>query len=309
MRILVATDGSECASVAVDLVASMAWPPDSIVHVVEAVPSGPAVFGGPWPPLGPVDTTAFDADIQQHAEQNLDDARARLVAPGRSVETSVASGRAAGVIVSLAEQTDADVIVVGSRGHGTLESMLLGSTSAEIVDRAHVPVLVARGTAIGRVVYAWDGSACAEEGFHALTAWEVFAASEIHVISVADTVSPWWADTGMVNTSQALAAYAEAAEPSRTQHEELARDMARRLGAAGLEAVSQRRDGDPAQQIVDVAKSWQADLIIVGTHGRTGLRRLLMGSVARNVLHHAHCSVLIVRECRAAEDDTPPGIA
>ena len=309
MRILVATDGSECAGVAVDLVAAMAWPPDSTVHVVEAVPAGPAVFGGPWPPLGPVDTTAFDADIQQHAERNLDDARSRLVAPGRSVETSAASGRAAGVIVSLAEQTDADVIVVGSRGHGTLESMLLGSTSAEIVDRAHVPVLVARGTSIGRVIYAWDGSACAEEGFHALTAWEAFAASKIHVISVADTVSPWWADTGMVNTSQALAAYAEAAEPSRTQHEELARDMARRLGDAGLEAVAQRRDGDPAQQIVDVARSWQADLIVVGTHGRTGLRRLLMGSVARNVLHHAHCSVLVARECRAAEDDTPPGIA
>ena len=309
MRILVATDGSECAGVAVDLVAAMAWPPDSTIHVVKAVASGVAVFGGPWPPLPPIDTTTFDDDIHQQAEGNLDAARARLTAPGRTVETSVADGRATDVIVSLAEQTDADAIVVGSRGHGTLESMLLGSTSAEVVDRANVPVLVARGSAIGRVVYAWDGSACAEEGSHVLTTWEVFAASEVHVISVADTVSPWWADTSMVNTSQAVAAYAEAAEPSRTQHEELAKDMAHRLEAAGLEAVSQRRDGDPAEQIVDVAKSWQADLIVVGTHGRTGLRRLLMGSVARNVLHHAHCSVLVVRECRAAEDDTPPGIA
>jgi nucleotide-binding universal stress UspA family protein len=131
----------------------------------------------------------------------------------------------------------------------------------------------------------------------------------VRVISVADTVSPWWADTSMVNTPQAVAAYTEAAEPSRTQHEELARDMAQRLQAAGLEAGSQRRDGDPAEQIVNVAKSWQADLIVVGTHGRTGLRRFLMGSVARNVLLHAHCSVLVVRERRAAEDDTPPGIA
>jgi nucleotide-binding universal stress UspA family protein len=309
MRILVATDGSECAGVAVDLVAAMAWPPNSTIHVVNAVASGVAVFGGPWPPLPPIDTTTFDDDIHQQAERNLDAARARLTAPGRTVETSVASGRAADVIVSLAEQTDADAIVVGGRGHGTLESMLLGSTSAEVVDRAYVPVLVARGSAVGRVVYAWDGSACAEEGSRVLTAWEVFAASEIHVISVADATPPWWADISMVDEKAAAAAYAKAAEPSRTQHEELAQDMAQRLEAAGLEAVSQRRDGDPAEQIVDVAKSRQADLIVVGTHGRTGLRRLLMGSVARNVLHHAHCSVLVVRECRATEDDTPPGIA
>ncbi|MEA2027223.1 MAG: universal stress protein, partial [Chloroflexota bacterium] len=129
MRILVAIDGSECAAVAVDLVAAIAWPPDSTIHVVEAVASGLAVFGGPWPPLPPVDTAAFDDDIRRQAEKSLDIARARLMAAGLVVETSVASGRPADVIVSLAEQTSADVIVVGGRGHGTLESMLLGSVS------------------------------------------------------------------------------------------------------------------------------------------------------------------------------------
>jgi nucleotide-binding universal stress UspA family protein len=309
MRILVGTDGSECADVAVDLVAAMEWPPDSTIHVVTAVASGAAVFGGPWPPLPPIDTTAIDDDIHQQAQANLDAARARLTTPGRIVETSISDGRAADVIVSLAQRSDADAIVVGSRGHGTLESMLLGSTSAEVVDRADVPVLVARGSAIGRVVYAWDGSACAEEGSRVLTAWGAFAASEVRVVSVADASPIWWESVGRVDELAAAAAYAEAAEPSRTQHEELARDMAHRLEGAGLEAVPERRDGDPAEQIVAVAKSWQAGLIVVGTRGRTGLRRFLMGSVARNVLHHAHCSVLIVRECRATEHDTPPGIA
>jgi nucleotide-binding universal stress UspA family protein len=273
------------------------------------VASGLTVFGGPWPPLAPVDTTTYDDDIRQQAGKNLDAARAVLSGPGRWVETSVVAGRAPDAIVSLAEQTGADAIVVGSRGHGTLESMLLGSTSAEVVDRAHIPVLVARGSAIERVVYAWDGSACAREAAHVLTTWGTFAACEIHVVSVADAAPPWWADPSTVDERVAAAAYEEAAEPSRAQHLELAQDMAHRLGSAGLQAVPDLLDGDPAEQIVQAARSQASDLIVVGTHGRTGLRRLLMGSVARNVLHHAHCSVLIVRECAAAEDEGPPGIA
>ena len=295
MRILVATDGSESAGIAIDLVAAVAWPAGSTIHAVQAVPAGPLVFGGPWPPMLPGDTALVDEEIREHAEQNLAEARVRLAASGCPVETSSAAGRAADVILSLAGETGPDVIVIGSRGHGALERMLLGSVSAEVVDHADVPVLVARGPGIDRVVYAWDGSACAEQGAHALTDWGIFGASEVHVISVADASPAWWADMSMVGAGVAARAYDEAAEPSRRQHEELASDMAHRLEQAGLKAVPQRRDGDPAEQIVKTADTWGADLVIVGTHGRTGLRRLLMGSVARNVLHHAHCSVLVVR--------------
>ncbi|HEY4632549.1 MAG TPA: universal stress protein, partial [Candidatus Limnocylindrales bacterium] len=68
------------------------------------------------------------------------------------------------------------------------------------------------------------------------------------------------------------------------------------LVAAGLEATAERRDGEPAREILAAAVATGADLIVVGTHGRTGLARLAKGSVAGKVLHHASCSVLIVRE-------------
>lgn len=304
MRILVASDGSESAGVAVDLVASVAWPAGSTIHVVEAVAAGPLVFGGPWPPMPPNDAALVDEQIREYAEQHLVEAKARLTASGLPVETSFVAGRTADVILSLAEETEADVIVVGSRGHGALERMLLGSVSSEVVDHAHVPVLVARGRAVDRVVYAWDGSACAEQGAHVLTDWGIFAASGIHVISVADASPAWWADPGTTGAGVAAKAYDEAAEPSRRQYEELARAMAHRLGEAGLKAEPQRRDGDAAEQIVRAADVWGADLVIVGTHGRTGLRRLLMGSVARNVLHHVDCSVLIVRACETLSNES-----
>jgi nucleotide-binding universal stress UspA family protein len=300
MRVLVATDGSERAQAAIELVASIDWPTGSTIHVVEAVSSGLAVFGGPWPPVPPVDTTAFDDAIRAEAERHLDAASERLAGDGRSIQTSVTSGRAADVITSIAGDWGAELIVVGSRGHGTLESMLLGSVSAEVVDRARVPVLVARREAIGRVVFAWDGSDGAEKAAALLVDWGIFGRSEVRVVSVADAAAPWWVESGMVGEEVAAEAYARAAEPSRQQHVQMAQEMADRLAASGLHVVPECRSGDPAQQIVNAAEEATADLVVLGTHGRTGLSRLLMGSVTRNVLNHARCSVLVVH---AAELD------
>jgi nucleotide-binding universal stress UspA family protein len=69
-----------------------------------------------------------------------------------------------------------------------------------------------------------------------------------------------------------------------------------RLRAAGIDAVAEIRQGDPAHEIVSAAQSTRAGLVVLGTRGLTGLRRLLIGSVARNVLLSAPCSVLVVRE-------------
>ncbi len=295
MRVLVAIDGSECAGVAIDLVGGLHWPAGTEVRVLEVVPAGAAVFGGPWPPIPPLDTTLIDRDIREQASRDLQDAAEKLAGPGRSVETTVAAGRAGDTITSLAEQSEVDLIVVGSRGHGTLGTMLLGSVSSEVIDHAHVPVLVARGREIRRVVFAWDGSDRAEAAVAPLSAWGLFGDAHVDVLSIADAEPPWWARADMVSEEVAAEAYHEAAAPSRQQHEEMAERMAERLRTAGLDAVSVSREGDPAEAIVAFAKSHEVDLVVLGTHGRTGLRRLLLGSVARNVSLHAHCSVLVAR--------------
>ena len=63
----------------------------------------------------------------------------------------------------------------------------------------------------------------------------------------------------------------------------------------GLSVETAVVEGDPRTAIVDAADEWRADLIVVGSHGRTGLKRLMLGSVAQSVVAHAHCSVEIVR--------------
>ena len=80
------------------------------------------------------------------------------------------------------------------------------------------------------------------------------------------------------------------------RYEELTTRVAERLREKDLKAEAIVRDGDPRSVIVDEAKDWSADLIVVGSHGRTGLARLLLGSVAQSVASHAPCSVWVVRK-------------
>jgi nucleotide-binding universal stress UspA family protein len=77
--------------------------------------------------------------------------------------------------------------------------------------------------------------------------------------------------------------------------EQLTARAAEAQQTAGLVAEPVVREGDARSVIIDEAKEWEADLIVVGSHGYTGLKRLLIGSVAQSVVHHAPCSVEVVR--------------
>ena len=295
MRILVATDGSEPGGLAVDLVASVAVPPDSEIVVADAVETGAGIYGGPWHGLAAVQTDRIEADIRAAAQKTIHEACERLARPGLNVEGIVLRGRAATAIVDRARAMRADLVVVGSRGHGTIASMVLGSVSAEVVDHAPAPVLVARRRRIERIVLGWDGSWYAERAADLLHTWPMFAGSHVRVVSVADVENPWWTGFPEAGSPEMMPMSIEAADGSRRQHDELAREMTAQLQSAGFTAEAERRDGDAAREILAAANASRADLIVVGTHGRTGLKRLILGSVARNVLQHATCSVLVVR--------------
>jgi nucleotide-binding universal stress UspA family protein len=303
MRVLLAIDGSEPAGLAVDLVANVAWPAGTDILVAQAVETGAGLFGGPWPAIAVVQTDRIEAEIRDVADKTVHEARERLARPGLSVEAVVLLGRPATVIVDRARHMQADVVVVGSLGHGTIESMLLGSVSAEVVDRAPAPVLVARGSRIERIVLAWDGSTCATRAADLLGSWPIFAGSHVRVVSVADFEVPWWTGFPEAGSPEMMPMYLEAADASRRQHDELAQEMTVQLQASGFTAEADRPDGDAATEILAAAKASNADLIVLGTRGRTGLKRLVLGSVARNVLQHATCSVLVVRE--APTDEAP----
>ena len=123
-----------------------------------------------------------------------------------------------------------------------------------------------------------------------------FGGLPIHVVSVADVVLPWKSGIAPTMYGQVLDAYAADLRMAKVEHERVAGDAAVRLRDAGRVVDSEMRDGDAAGEIISVAEQRGADLIVLGSRGRTGLTRLLLGSVARNVLSGTTASVLIARD-------------
>ncbi len=81
----------------------------------------------------------------------------------------------------------------------------------------------------------------------------------------------------------------------REQAKDLVEKAANKLRAAKFNVSTDLVEGDPKSQIIDIAKEWHADMIVLGSHGWTGIDRFLMGSVSQGVVRHAHCSVEIIR--------------
>ena len=118
------------------------------------------------------------------------------------------------------------------------------------------------------------------------------AKSTIRVVTVAEKLPPPAAEL-WIDAHGSL----EAAEGQVHEHAaKISKKAAAKLGGKGVKIESVTRDGNPRSAIVDEAERWKADLIVVGSHGRTGVTRLLIGSVAQSVVSHAPCSVEVVRK-------------
>lgn len=93
-------------------------------------------------------------------------------------------------------------------------------------------------------------------------------------------------------------------EQQQRYHREIAERAASRLRRAGLAGEARMAIGDPRTWIVETARNEHADLIVVGSHGRSGLKKIFLGSVASHVVTHAPCPVLVVKSARRITKDT-----
>jgi len=135
-----------------------------------------------------------------------------------------------------------------------------------------------------KLLLAIDDSKFSEAATQAVIAQFQPQGTEVKVLSVVDLLLP-------IPTSDA-AGYREL---SLKHGQELVQKAERLLSNAGFKTQIAVQEGDPTSKIIDQATQWKADLILMGSHGRKGLSRFLMGSVAQNVSRHASCSVQIVR--------------
>ncbi len=141
-----------------------------------------------------------------------------------------------------------------------------------------------------RILLAIDDSKFSEAATHAVIAQAIPGKAEVRVVHVVDI---------MENPFPAMTAFdaeiEHAPNVQRKPAEALVEATAELLQAKGLKATTAVEWGDPKSKILDAAQQWHADLIVLGSHGRTGLERFSMGSVSDAVARHAPCSVEVVR--------------
>ena len=119
--------------------------------------------------------------------------------------------------------------------------------------------------------------------------------TELHVIHIVESLHLAPAYAGMGVGPSIPADFAGMIEQWLDRAEELVSQNARRLESAGFRVTTAVKEGDAKKEILQFAEQWQPDLIVVGSHGRRGFDRILLGSVSEAVARHAHCSVFIVR--------------
>ena len=233
---------------------------------------------------------AVRADTEDRARALVDEVRSQLGGPGGVVEVLVVPGPAAQEVLGAAE--GADLLVVGSRGRGSVRSTLLGSVALHAVTRARCPVVVVHPraettSAARRVVVGVDGSDASREALaRAMAEADGLGA---HVTALAAyTIRSYWSG-----------AYQAAVPPVERLREAVrgqAEAMVAEVGAPGSVDV-EPVEGPAGDALVRAAEG--AELLVVGNRGRGAVRGMLLGSVALHCAVHAPCPVMVVPVGRA----------
>jgi len=283
MRVLLAVDGSDPSLEAARSLAHLS-PAEEIVllHAIET----PSMYflSGPEVVLG--DTTLLQREIEARGRELLERVAA-LLPPAGAVTRRLAAGSAAAAILEAADRERADLIVLGARGLGRLKEMVVGSVSHRVLHHAPCPVWVIHGPvpSLRRALLPLGGEEDADAALRFFGKRPFPDSVEVHVLSVVPLSDPLW-PLEAIKREALVQQQIEAAG-------RFVQQTARRLEEAGYRAVGAAGLGWPAETILQEAVSRQADLVVMGSHSRKGVKRLLLGSVSHAVLHHAKTSVLL----------------
>ncbi len=296
-RILLATEGSPSSQQAYNVAAQMAKAFDSEVTILSAVPSMGVLAA---PRKGEYDTT-----LVKKAEDTVEKAAAALQTAGATVSgREVPRGLTSVVetIVEYAAEKKIDLIVMGTRGLGGFKRATLGSVSSGVASHAQCSTLVVRSNkakneakaGIGRILVAIDGSQDAQRALETAVDMAKRLKAELVIAHVVFVPALSWT-LGLPGLTIPTNEVEEDAEKAGRQLVDRAARFAKESGVAKPKKETVTKLASPAQGIVELAEKGGADVIVIGTRGLGGFKKMLMGSVANSVLRYANCSVLVAK--------------
>jgi nucleotide-binding universal stress UspA family protein len=285
---MVATDGSAYAVAAIEWL-NHAPLPASADLMVAAVAEHRAVSID-------ISTVEFERAVADRARAAAAGAISRLQGRWPTATMSVVTGDPREEIVRLADTWAADLVVMGTRGLGTVERLVLGSVSAAVVHAVHCAVLVVKGhhaSVFGDILLAVDGSPNSLAAVRFVT--ELAAVPRVRVLAVVEPPYVPRTAPSVVMPALRQAASALVAE-QRAEHERLLAQVAADLSLTAASVATSVAVGRPHEEIVKAASQPDVGLVVVGARGLGAIRRMLLGSTSEYVLHEAGCPVLIVKQ-------------
>mgnify|MGYP003286414885 CR=1 FL=1 len=287
MKLLIAVDSAISTEVLVGAVGVRPWPDGTKAHVLSVVADAD-VPEEVWREEG-YGKGAVRREMERRGEQITALAVERLKEVGIPAEVVVTRGDPRQLIPFFARKWSSDLIFVRAHVRNDLAHWMLGSVARSVVTSAPCSVQIVRTqpedqsqhtlSSARKVLLATDGSETSMAATHALADRPWPEGSKFRIVCVEE---PWaLADSKVRNNEQGQAAVSSAE---------------RVLSAARLEATTAVLSGNTRDVILEEAKKWAADLIVVGSHGRRGFKRFLLGSVSEAVAMNAHCSVVVVRD-------------
>lgn len=294
--ILVPTDGSDHAVRAAEHGLGLARAFDATVHVINALDVRAAA--------GPFDAGGVDeeyvAQLEEEREKTIE-AVETVVDESDDVRTAVIRGKPSEAILEYAADNDAELLAMGTHGRSGLNRYIAGSVTERIVRHADIPVLTARATEQSRVgdgyeeiLIPTDGSELAAEAIeHGIAIAQQFDA-RVHTVNIVD-LSEIAATPNYTPPTELIERFESEGEAATERIAAEARDV-------GLDAVTEVRKGFSATDLLEYADENAIDLITMGTAGRSGLDRFLLGSTTERVIRHADMPVIAVSPAESTED-------
>lgn len=298
VRVLVAFDGSSPAKVALVSALSLGKLGAHIV-VASVVDSSTVIV--PDVITSGYDPTSLINALEADAESALASAASMAAEHGLQISTRVLRGKPVAQLTACAKEIGADLIAAGTHGRTGIERAFMGSTAAGLLRSATVPILVVRENTrplskdqpLGNLLVAVDNSGPADAAVELASSIAEATGARLLFLSVVDTRDIY--EKAMTYGYDAAPLVRDArVDGDFTVRRAL--ENARRSNTRDRELIE---EGEPAATIVAVAKQNAIDAIVIGTHGRRGLERFFVGSVAEHVVRDSSVPVIVLRSSDA----------
>jgi nucleotide-binding universal stress UspA family protein len=285
MKVVAGVDWSDEAFAAVEQL-GLLYKPDEVllVHGVDLGVFQSSLLAGAANLQG---YDEFRLAMIEAGRQAVERGRTVLPADIPSVQTKSELQHAAAFILDNAGAFHADLIVVGTHDHSRIAELLVGSVSHHVLLHARTPTLIVKGKAkpVARVLLAVEGPDDAARVQSWLTAHPFRNSVAMTILSIVPSLA-------MIEP-KVMAGYQTWSEEHKRQAEQIVAETAQALAGPRFTVTTEVRTGDPVTAVCAAATGH--DLIVVGSHGRKGVDRFLLGSVSHGIVHRAGCSVLVVR--------------